>query len=78
MKTTALALVPLLIALAIPLAGCGQKGPLYLPGENPNPPRSLLDDPNADSSSANQSSSPAAPEAPDAETQTTSASDDRS
>tara|TARA_B100001079_G_scaffold261180_1_gene262066 strand:+ start:109 stop:360 length:252 start_codon:yes stop_codon:yes gene_type:complete len=26
------------------LAGCGQKGDLFLPGENPNPPTSLLED----------------------------------
>ncbi len=26
------------------LAGCGQKGELFLPGENPNPPTPLLDE----------------------------------
>ena len=26
------------------LVGCGQKGELFLPGENPNPPTPLLDE----------------------------------
>ena len=29
---------------AAALAGCGQKGPLFLPGQNPNPPTPLLDE----------------------------------
>tara|TARA_B100002052_G_scaffold284994_1_gene297423 strand:+ start:183 stop:428 length:246 start_codon:yes stop_codon:yes gene_type:complete len=33
-----------LIGVAAALGGCGQKGDLFLPGENPNPPTPLLDD----------------------------------
>ena len=33
-----------LIGVAAALSGCGQKGDLFLPGENPNPPTPLLDD----------------------------------
>ncbi|KEZ77732.1 LPS translocon maturation chaperone LptM [Salinisphaera hydrothermalis] len=37
-------LLALFVALAagFVLAGCGQKGPLYLPGHNPNPPKPLI------------------------------------
>ncbi|MES1937020.1 LPS translocon maturation chaperone LptM [Salinisphaera hydrothermalis] len=37
-------LLALFVALAagLVLAGCGQKGPLYLPGHNPNPPKPLI------------------------------------
>ena len=30
------------LAAGLVLTGCGQKGPLYLPGHNPNPPRPLI------------------------------------
>ena len=30
--------------LVLAVAGCGQKGELFLPGENPNPPTPLLDE----------------------------------
>lgn len=43
MKPFAVAALPLVLSLILGLGGCGQKGPLFLPGENPNPPQPLLD-----------------------------------
>lgn len=42
MKPVLLALFVLLVTAA-GLAGCGQKGDLYLPGHNPNPPEPLAE-----------------------------------
>lgn len=41
MKPFLLALIVALPA-GLVLVGCGQKGPLYLPGHNPNPPKPLI------------------------------------
>lgn len=41
MKSAVLAPFVLLVGVG-GLAGCGQKGGLYLPGHNPNPPRPLV------------------------------------
>ncbi|WP_423822356.1 lipoprotein [Salinisphaera sp. SPP-AMP-43] len=42
MKPTAPALLVLIAIACAGLAGCGQKGDLYLPGHNPNPPQPLV------------------------------------
>lgn len=58
MKPVVLAsLLALSVVVVAALAGCGQKGPLYLPGQNPNPPKSLLDESPDESSS--EASTPA-------------------
>lgn len=58
MKPVVLAsLLALSVVVVAALAGCGQKGPLYLPGHNPNPPKSLLDE-----SPDGSSSEPATPD----------------
>lgn len=41
MKPVILALF-IAVAAGLLLAGCGQKGSLYLPGHNPNPPKPLI------------------------------------
>lgn len=41
MKPVVLALLALVVTTTA-LAGCGQKGDLYLPGHNPHPPKPLL------------------------------------
>lgn len=52
MKPVVLAsLLALSVVVLSALSGCGQKGPLYLPGQNPNPPKPLLDHPSSQSSS---------------------------
>lgn len=53
MKPVVLAsLLALSVVVLSALSGCGQKGPLYLPGENPNPPQTLPDHPSNKSSDA--------------------------
>lgn len=42
MKPTVPALLLLIAVACVGLAGCGQKGDLYLPGHNPNPPQPLV------------------------------------
>ncbi|HET7315357.1 LPS translocon maturation chaperone LptM [Salinisphaera sp.] len=42
MKPMILALF-VVVAAGFALGGCGQKGALYLPGHNPNPPKPLLE-----------------------------------
>lgn len=37
-------LLALSVGALLGLSGCGQKGPLYLPGHNPNPPKPMLND----------------------------------
>ncbi|MDA3922591.1 MAG: lipoprotein [Salinisphaera sp.] len=57
------ALVSLLIFCGVALAGCGQKGPLYLPGHNPHPPQPMMSptsspqptDPQGDTPNSDQS-----------------------
>ncbi|WP_109993162.1 lipoprotein [Salinisphaera sp. LB1] len=44
MKPVILALF-IAVAAGLLLAGCGQKGALYLPGHNPNPPKPLIKPP---------------------------------
>ncbi|MGB7755864.1 MAG: lipoprotein [Salinisphaera sp.] len=71
MKPFTLALF-IAVAAGLVLAGCGQKGPLYLPGHNPNPPKPLIKpanpdgpNPSSDRQAGKASDAPAASSVPD-------------
>lgn len=62
----------LLLVVAVGLAGCGQKGDLYLPGHNPNPPKPLVEP--ADKNSQENADSKHT-DSPDSKTSQSSAAD---
>lgn len=62
------------LAVGLVLTGCGQKGPLYLPGHNPNPPKPLVEP--SSQAGHNKSSDRASGKAPDASSSSTTDSSD--
>lgn len=54
-------LLALSVVCIAAMSGCGQTGPLYLPGHNPNPPQPMLSQPDrapsSDTSDASDNSS---------------------